>query len=388
MEELPKQTGTAQGLGPGSNPVQGPDAMHRGPLGLENLLSRLVVGGLLGFAAAIAFVQYVLRDNPREHTVLTIVGAVCLALAAVAFPTRPRWRTLEIDGGRLRLGRLFGSSVTVPASEVFLLVAEGGLDFSGGELILWKKIVILEPTGTHTLWLQPNQCLQAMRDLEMACPRAMVVRFNGRADLPLFDDDGDARQWAETCGPRIHDAVAALMRGTTAIAASLLVLAAGAAALGVLAWRAGRLSDSTRTMPLIWCVILVASAFVLFGRALQWRRLGRAVWRSLEQLRDGRAAPAAAATLDLATAPDGFDWTPSARGPLGPAMAPMALAGLLLLWLPVLGPLLLLVPYRAARGRAGTTAWLIRAQFGLACVVTTAFIVAMAMVLIGERQSR
>jgi len=82
------------------------------------------------------------------------------------------------------------SGTPVPAASVELIVGESGLSLSGGEMIIWKRTVVLAAGKRYVSRASAATNEFNFNQWMARCPRAVGVRTDGSVQLPRIDDAG------------------------------------------------------------------------------------------------------------------------------------------------------------------------------------------------------
>src|SRR4051812_16762928 len=72
----------------------------------------------------------------------------------------------------------------IPAADVRLVVAEAGISLAGGEMLIWKRNVVVTPAGPFVSKADPLFNALFFDNPLAACPHAVGILTNGTVRLP------------------------------------------------------------------------------------------------------------------------------------------------------------------------------------------------------------
>jgi len=83
------------------------------------------------------------------------------------------------------------AGISIPIADVQFIVAEKGLSLSGGEMIIWKRNVIVTQSRRIVVKGSPDENAATFRQVIAHCPRAVAIDANGSITLPRITPDAN-----------------------------------------------------------------------------------------------------------------------------------------------------------------------------------------------------
>jgi hypothetical protein len=189
-------------------------------------------------------------------------GALAATIAVPAALGMAVWRfvrvhhTILVFPEVLELRHVVGSDVVV-LSDVLGLIGLGGISLDGGELLVWKRVVILTDNRRWSVSLTPAGNAALHRALRSHCRWAWGLPFRGSIEPP--EEEAAARAAPHSLGRFYRrQCLRSLLLG--------LILAVGCAAGGAgLRSRPGL--DATRLKAVAWLIVGLVVGFLLLANA-------------------------------------------------------------------------------------------------------------------------
>jgi hypothetical protein len=239
----------------------------------------------------------------------------------------------------------------VPASSVQLIIGESGLSFSGGEMLIWKRTVVVAAGVRYVTRGTPADHESNFTRWLAACPRAVGIRPDGSVTLPRIDP-ADAGDPLELLGAALaavkRELGTQILRGLAAAAVCLITGIALMVAIAV--YNAQNPKELGGFKLGIAGLVLVVCAFLLGGRVL-WLsgRKGR-IQRVLRELMQRGELNAPLLAQAIAPPPTPADRRANPAPPSNFVPAALSIVGICTSFCPFVGwvfPLIaLLLTYR------------------------------------------
>ena len=141
--------------------------------------------GVVLWVALVAALQFWLlpgETNPRRAALAAAV-AVPASLGVAAWGFVRGYHTILVFSDVMELRRGVGSDEVV-LSDVLGLVGPGGISLDGGELLVWKRVVVLTDDRRWSVSLTPAGNAALYRALRVHCRWAWGIPFRGSIEPP------------------------------------------------------------------------------------------------------------------------------------------------------------------------------------------------------------
>ena len=146
--------------------------------------TRAGISGVISFVGVLVILQEVLMQEaaPPERAGIAAMIAVPVALVFGLLKYTRQIHSLLVRQDAVVLGR-GRRTLTVSTDEILGLVAVSGLSFEGGDMIVWKKLVLIPSYGpTRTLAYGPTANAQIYQILLQSCTKAIGIPHKGEPE--------------------------------------------------------------------------------------------------------------------------------------------------------------------------------------------------------------
>jgi hypothetical protein len=166
--------------------------------------------------------------------------------------------------------------VVVPCADIVLVIAEGGISLDGGEMLPWKRNVVITRTGRHIQHGTPPANAAFFAQCMNLCPQALGIPFKGEWRMPqcpegvdpaAFLRDGLGRARAELSRQAGRAVMAALLALAVAIGATILDV--------ILITRGESFPRLLLFAPIVGAALFVLLLVRAFGQMGRTRKIGR-----------------------------------------------------------------------------------------------------------------
>ncbi|MBI1311135.1 hypothetical protein GC176_07485 [bacterium] len=152
---------------------------------VENNLSRVVravmiaaVAGIIILISTLVILQFALSPDwtPQDRFTVAVSAAIAGAviLGVLLYLQRTYGITILRNEILIYRGR---RTYVVPASDVLAAIGVAGVDISGGELLVWKSIVLATNSRTYTLRFGPDVNLQVIGPILGVCEQCVGLPY-------------------------------------------------------------------------------------------------------------------------------------------------------------------------------------------------------------------
>jgi len=185
-------------------------------------------------------------------------------------------------------GTIVIGGALIPVENVELIVGESGISLSGGEMLIWKRTVVVAGGKRHVSRKLPGENQQNFDQWVALCPRAVGIRPDGSVALPRIDPESDEDP-LELLGKALlavkRELGSQVLRGF--VWAVVLLLAGIGVIIAVVAYNVQNVqnpNDLTGVRFGFLGLALVVCAFLLGGRATWLSGRRRRIVRVMQDL--------------------------------------------------------------------------------------------------------